>query len=41
MTTPKVVEPLFVRKQVVTLEKKGENIAQPKHKQEIMYFLCQ
>ena len=40
MTTPRVVEPLFVRKQVVTLEKKGKNIAQPKHKQEIRYFLC-
>jgi hypothetical protein len=27
MTTPKIVEPLFVRKQVIALKEKKENIA--------------
>lgn len=38
MTTPKVVEPFFVRNQVTTSEEKEKNIAQLKHKQELNVF---
>lgn len=41
MTTPKVAKPFFVRKQFVAWEEKRKNIAQPKHKREIMCFRCQ
>jgi hypothetical protein len=37
MTTSKVIEPFFIRKQVVTLEEKGKNIAQLKDRRE---FRC-
>jgi hypothetical protein len=41
MTTPKVAQPFFVRKQFVAWEEKEKNIAQPKHKREIRCFRCQ
>ena len=41
MITFKMTKPLFVRKQVATLQEKRENIAQPKHKWKIRSFQCQ